>query len=221
MTSEVTWAGIAPALRHAGNGATETVGALSSQTTVYGLPRNATESRFTCGSVRGTFHAQLSAMTVDEAHAFSEVHLQEYESRGSPILREIQARLDFLRHVGLNYLQIDRSAATLSGGEAQRIRLASQVGSGLQGVTYVLDEPSIGLHGRDQTRLLEALVALRDRGNSVLVVEHDTETILAADYILEVGPERVEGGRIVGAGTLDQFMTTDALTAQYLGENDS
>jgi excinuclease ABC subunit A len=118
------------------------------------------------------------------------------------IVKEISNRLKFLTNVGLEYLSLSRSAETLSGGEAQRIRLASQIGSGLTGVMYVLDEPSIGLHQRDNDRLLETLKRLRDIGNSVIVVEHDHDAILAADYVIDIGPGAGEhGGKIVAEGT--------------------
>jgi excinuclease ABC subunit A len=121
---------------------------------------------------------------------------------GEKILKEITARLSFLINVGLDYLSLDRSAETLSGGEAQRIRLASQIGSGLTGVMYVLDEPSIGLHQRDNSRLLETLFHLRDLGNTVIVVEHDLEAIESADYVVDMGPGAGEhGGRVVAEGT--------------------
>ena len=117
-------------------------------------------------------------------------------------MHEIANRLQFLVNVGLDYLALDRAADSLSGGEAQRIRLASQIGSGLTGVMYVLDEPSIGLHQRDNDRLLETLKELRDLGNSVIVVEHDQDAILAADYVVDMGPGAgVHGGRIVAEGT--------------------
>ncbi len=134
------------------------------------------------------------------------------------VLREIRQRLAFLNEVGLGYLQLSRESGTLSGGEAQRIRLATQIGSGLAGVLYVLDEPSIGLHQRDNDRLIGTLRALRDLGNSVIVVEHDEDTIRAADYILDLGPGAgPRGGRIVAQGTLDQILQSeDSLTAQYL-----
>jgi excinuclease UvrABC ATPase subunit len=125
---------------------------------------------------------------------------------GEKILKEITARLSFLINVGLDYLSLDRSAETLSGGEAQRIRLASQIGSGLTGVMYVLDEPSIGLHQRDNSRLLETLTRLRDLGNTVIVVEHDLEAIESADYVVDMGPGAGEHGgqrggrRHAGAG---------------------
>jgi excinuclease ABC subunit A len=134
------------------------------------------------------------------------------------IVKEIAARLKFLADVGLGYLSLDRSADTLSGGEAQRIRLASQIGSGLVGVMYILDEPSIGLHQRDNQRLLDTLMNLRNLGNTVLVVEHDTEAILAADYVVDLGPGAgVHGGQVVAQGTPKEIMTNSAsLTGQYL-----
>ncbi len=134
------------------------------------------------------------------------------------IVKEIRARLGFLVNVGLGYLTLERSATTLSGGEAQRIRLASQIGSGLMGVLYVLDEPSIGLHQRDNARLLDTLVTLRDMGNTLIVVEHDEETMRAADYIVDIGPAAGEhGGHIVASGTLDEIIACrESLTGQYL-----
>ncbi|QAA94983.1 excinuclease ABC subunit UvrA [Pollutimonas thiosulfatoxidans] len=134
------------------------------------------------------------------------------------IVREIEARLQFLNNVGLNYLSLDRSADTISGGEAQRIRLASQIGSGLTGVMYVLDEPSIGLHQRDNDRLILTLQHLRDLGNSVIVVEHDEDMIRSADFVLDMGPGAGEhGGRIVAQGTPEALMANpDSLTGQYL-----
>jgi excinuclease ABC subunit A len=134
------------------------------------------------------------------------------------ILREIQARLGFLVDVGLDYLTLQRSAASLSGGEAQRIRLATQIGSRLMGVLYVLDEPSIGLHPRDNTRLLNTLKGLRDLGNTVLVVEHDAETILEADWVVDLGPRAGEhGGRVVAEGTLEDILQApESLTGAYL-----
>jgi len=134
------------------------------------------------------------------------------------ILKEIQARLGFLVNVGLDYLTLHRSAGSLSGGEAQRIRLATQIGSRLMGVLYVLDEPSIGLHARDNEKLLDALKDLRNIGNTVLIVEHDEETIRAADWILDLGPGAGEhGGRVIAQGTVDQILaSTDSLTGDYL-----
>jgi excinuclease ABC subunit A len=134
------------------------------------------------------------------------------------VIKEIIARLKFLNNVGLDYLSLDRSADTLSGGEAQRIRLASQIGSGLTGVMYVLDEPSIGLHQRDNDRLIATLKHLRDIGNSVLVVEHDEDAIRTADYIVDMGPGAgVHGGAVIAEGTLkDILKNKKSLTAQYL-----
>ena len=134
------------------------------------------------------------------------------------IIKEISARLRFLNDVGLNYLSLDRSADTLSGGEAQRIRLASQIGSGLTGVMYVLDEPSIGLHQRDNDRLIKTLVHLRDLGNSVLVVEHDEDMIRSSDYVIDIGPGAgVHGGKVVATGTPTEIENNPAsLTGQYL-----
>src|SRR5438445_4199891 len=134
------------------------------------------------------------------------------------IIKEIVNRLQFLNNVGLDYLALDRSAETLSGGESQRIRLASQIGSGLTGVMYVLDEPSIGLHQRDNDRLLTTLKHLRDLGNSVIVVEHDTDAILAADHVVDMGPGAGEhGGQIVAQGTPEDIRrAAHSLTGQYL-----
>jgi excinuclease ABC subunit A len=139
------------------------------------------------------------------------------------ILREINARLTFLSDVGLNYLELSRGATTLSGGEAQRIRLATQIGSGLQGVLYVLDEPSIGLHQRDNDRLVATLKHLRDLGNTVIVVEHDEDTIRAADYLLDIGPGAgIHGGRVIAAGTPDEVATSpDSITGKYLSGKES
>jgi excinuclease ABC subunit A len=138
----------------------------------------------------------------------------------APLLREIQSRLSFLLNVGLDYLTLSRSADTLSGGEAQRIRLASQIGSGLVGVMYVLDEPSIGLHARDNARLLKTLSQLRDLGNTVIVVEHDEEAILLADHVVDIGPGAgMHGGKIVAQGTPQAIMKNpDSLTGQYLAK---
>ena len=134
------------------------------------------------------------------------------------ILKEINDRLRFLVDVGLDYLNLSRASGTLSGGESQRIRLASQIGSGLTGVLYVLDEPSIGLHQRDNQRLLGSLKGLRDLGNSVLVVEHDEEAILTADYVIDMGPAAgVHGGEVVAEGTPAEIMAApQSLTGQYL-----
>jgi excinuclease ABC subunit A len=137
---------------------------------------------------------------------------------GDLALREIKARLQFLLDVGLDYLTLDRAAMTLSGGEAQRIRLATQIGAGLTGVLYVLDEPSIGLHQRDNGRLLQTLTKLRDLGNTLIVVEHDEETIRAANYIVDIGPGAgIHGGQIVSQGDLETLLSAeDSLTGAYL-----
>src|SRR5438094_2398817 len=149
-----------------------------------------------------------------------------YEGELSPVskviagelLKEIRSRLGFLLNVGLHYLTLDRAAPTLSGGEAQRIRLAGQIGSGLVGVLYVLDEPSIGLHPRDNARLLASLERLRDMGNTVVVVEHDEETMRAADHLVDFGPgPGVRGGQVVAAGSYQDVLKNPAsLTGQYL-----
>jgi excinuclease ABC subunit A len=133
-------------------------------------------------------------------------------------LKEIRARLAFLLNVGLHYLTLDRTAPTLSGGELQRIRLAGQIGAGLVGVLYILDEPSIGLHARDNQRLLESLEKLRDMGNTVIVVEHDEATMRAADHIVDFGPgPGVRGGEVVAAGSFDDIVSTrQSITGQYL-----
>ena len=134
------------------------------------------------------------------------------------ILKEINSRLDFLINVGLEYLTLSRNAATLSGGESQRIRLATQIGSRLTGVLYVLDEPSIGLHQRDNNRLIQSLLNMRDLGNSLIVVEHDTDTMLSADYLIDIGPGAGEhGGEVIAAGTPEEVMKNkDSLTGKYL-----
>ena len=137
---------------------------------------------------------------------------------GSQILKEIKARIQFLMDVGLDYLALSRATATLSGGEAQRIRLATQIGSGLVGVAYILDEPSIGLHQRDNDKLLKTLLHLRDLGNSVLVVEHDEDTMRAADYIVDIGPGAGKnGGNVVAVGTAEDIMRCkESVTGAYL-----
>ncbi len=149
---------------------------------------------------------------------FEHVELTEKEKKiASEIIKEILARLGFLREVGLDYLTLDRAANTLSGGESQRIRLASQIGSRLVGVIYCLDEPSIGLHPRDNIRLLNSLKELRDLGNTVIVVEHDEETMRNADWIIDLGPRAGEhGGKVVAQGTIDDILKSNSLTAKYL-----
>ncbi len=163
---------------------------------------------------------QITSMAVGRAHDFfGELKLPGKRGQiADKIVKEVQARLKFLVNVGLDYLSLNRSADTLSGGEAQRIRLASQIGAGLVGVMYVLDEPSIGLHQRDNERLLETLTYLRDLGNTVIVVEHDEDAIRMADYVLDIGPGAgVHGGNIVAAGTPEQVISNPAsITGQYL-----
>ncbi len=170
--------------------------------------------------VAGRSIHELSSLPLKEAQPFFE-HLELPGTRkaiAERIVREIANRVQFLNDVGLDYLSLTRSADTLSGGEAQRIRLASQIGSGLTGVMYVLDEPSIGLHQRDNARLIETLKRLRDLGNSVIVVEHDEEAIQAADHVIDMGPGAgVHGGEVVAQGTPDDVMRNPAsLTGQYL-----
>ncbi|MFN7711504.1 MAG: excinuclease ABC subunit UvrA [Curvibacter sp.] len=163
---------------------------------------------------------EVSQLTLRECHDyFSILQLRGAKADiADKVVREIRLRLKFLNDVGLNYLSLDRTAETLSGGEAQRIRLASQIGSGLTGVMYVLDEPSIGLHQRDNDRLIETLKHLRDIGNSVLVVEHDEDMMRAADQLIDLGPGAgVHGGRVVAQGTYEEVRANpDSLTGQYL-----
>ncbi len=167
--------------------------------------------------------ADMIDMPIDKSYAYfadeeSFSHLNEQQSMiAKSILKEIQERLFFLYDVGLGYLSLSRDARTISGGEAQRIRIASQIGSGLTGVMYVLDEPSIGLHERDTMKLIRTLNSLRDKGNSVIVVEHDKETILAADYIVDIGPGAGKfGGHIVFAGDAAKLAKAKTLTADYM-----
>jgi excinuclease ABC subunit A len=171
-------------------------------------------------TVAGDNIAQVSRRSVTQADAFfRDLELTEREhtiARG--ILKEIRERLRFMIDVGLDYLTLERSATTLSGGESQRIRLATQIGSKLMGVLYILDEPSIGLHQRDNRRLIETLLQLRDLGNTLIVVEHDEDTIRSADYMVDIGPGAGEsGGRIVAAGPVEEVLSDDqSLTAAYL-----
>jgi len=162
----------------------------------------------------------VCALSVEKADEFfATLKLTEFEQKiAAEVIKEIRARLGFLKNVGLGYLTLDRESGTLSGGEAQRIRLATQIGAALVGVLYVLDEPSIGLHQRDNDRLLATLKGLRDLGNTVLVVEHDADTIRNADYILDLGPGAgVHGGELVAAGALPQILENKkSLTGQYL-----
>ena len=164
--------------------------------------------------------AQLTALSIQDAKQFfSQIKLpQDKKIISAEILKEINRRLDFCINVGLEYLELDRKSSTLSGGEAERIRLATQVGSGLVGVIYVLDEPSIGLHHKDNDRLLSTLHALRDLGNTLIVVEHDEDTIRRADYVIDLGPGAGEnGGHVIYAGAVEGLMQCrESLTGQYL-----
>ena len=171
--------------------------------------------------IAGKNIADLADMDISELYEWVN-HVEEYLSPqqrkiAAEILKEIRNRLHFLVDVGLDYLSLNRASATLSGGESQRIRLATQIGSQLVNVLYILDEPSIGLHQRDNTRLIQSLKELRDMGNSIIVVEHDKEMMLEADYIVDLGPRAGRlGGNIVFAGTPKEIMKTDTLTARYL-----
>lgn len=171
-------------------------------------------------TIGGCRIAEITAMSIDDAATFFQtLSLTGQEAFiAEELLKEITQRLAFLMNVGLNYLTLDRTAPTLSGGEAQRVRLASQIGSGLVGATYVLDEPSIGLHPRDNTRLLQTLMSLRDKGNTVIVVEHDEETICQADTIIDVGPLAGQyGGEIVAQGSLQKILDCkESITGAYL-----
>jgi len=166
----------------------------------------------------------ITDMSIKEAKEFMDtLHLSDMRMEiAAPIIREITSRLDFMLNVGLDYLTLNRSAATLSGGEAQRIRLASQLGTGLVGALYVLDEPTIGLHQRDNDRLISTLLTLKKLGNTILVVEHDEDTIYAADYIVDIGPGAgVHGGNVVVSGWLDELLTapkndSGSVTLSYL-----
>ena len=164
--------------------------------------------------------AQLTNLSVRRLmEFFRDIQLSERQLMiGKQILREIRGRIGFLNDVGLDYLSLSQATGTLSGGEAQRIRLATQIGSGLVGVAYILDEPSIGLHQRDNDKLIHALKSLRDLGNSLIVVEHDEDTMLAADYIVDIGPEAGEyGGEVVATGTAEELMRNpNSITGEYL-----
>jgi excinuclease ABC subunit A len=164
---------------------------------------------------------EVSALSIDELHQFMgnlPDALDDQKKRiGGEVIKEIRDRTKFLLDVGLDYLSLDRSSRSLSGGEAQRIRLATQIGSDLVGVLYILDEPSIGLHQRDDERLISSLKELRDAGNSVIVVEHDKEMIMNADYVLDIGPGAGEhGGRVMASGTPAEIIASKTLTGEYL-----
>ena len=170
--------------------------------------------------ISGSSIADVARLSLaDCSKFFTNLVLDDRDAKiGAQVLREIQARLNFLLDVGLDYLSLERSAGTLSGGEAQRIRLATQIGSGLTGVLYVLDEPSIGLHQRDNRRLIETLIKLRDLGNTLVVVEHDEDTIKASDWIVDIGPGAgVHGGEVVHSGTYKEILTNKrSMTGAYL-----
>jgi len=170
--------------------------------------------------VDGTTIFEILKKSIGDAVDYYE-HLQLEGAKGEiaeKIVKEIRERLEFLVSVGLDYLTLARSAETLSGGEAQRIRLASQIGAGLMGVMYVLDEPSIGLHQRDNDRLLQTLTRLRDLGNTVIVVEHDEDAIRLADHVIDIGVGAgVHGGHVIAEGTAEEIShNPDSLTGQYL-----
>jgi excinuclease ABC subunit A len=163
---------------------------------------------------------EITSFSIEAAQKFfEELKLTDREQViAQAIMKEVRARLKFMTNVGLGYLSLDRISSTLSGGEQQRIRLATQIGSGLMGVLYVLDEPSIGLHQRDNEKLLEALISLRDIGNTLIVVEHDEATMMRSDYLVDLGPGAGKhGGRIVAAGTPEEVMKNkNSLTGKYL-----
>ncbi|HEP6058177.1 TPA: excinuclease ABC subunit UvrA, partial [Streptococcus pyogenes] len=172
------------------------------------------------GGEEGPHIGQISELSIaDHLQLLEELELTENESTiAKPIVKEIHDRLTFLNNVGLNYLTLSRAAGTLSGGESQRIRLATQIGSNLSGVLYILDEPSIGLHQRDNDRLIESLKKMRDLGNTLIVVEHDEDTMMQADWLIDVGPGAGEfGGEITASGTPKQVAKNKkSITGQYL-----
>jgi len=188
--------------------------------TVLDNPQSAIRNPQSPPSLPGLSIMDVCSLSIARADdLFDSLQLTEFQRKiAAELIKEIRARLAFLKNVGLGYLTLDRESGTLSGGEAQRIRLATQIGAGLVGVLYILDEPSIGLHQRDNERLLQSLEGLRDLGNSVLVVEHDEETIRRADYLLDLGPGAgVRGGELVAAGTVaDIEAAPRSLTGQYL-----
>ena len=170
--------------------------------------------------VAGKNIAEICKMSIKDSYEFfQDIKLSEKDyAIAKLVLKEIKARLQFLNDVGLDYLTLDRSSGTLSGGEAQRIRLATQIGSKLMGVTYILDEPSIGLHQRDNEKLINTMLSMRDIGNTVLVVEHDEDTMMACDYIIDIGPKAGEhGGQVVAVGTPEEIMANEnSITGAYL-----
>ncbi|MCW4384391.1 excinuclease ABC subunit UvrA [Salinibacterium sp. SYSU T00001] len=176
-------------------------------------------------TVQGSSIADVAELSLSDAYSFMrDLKLSDREAHiAAAVLREIRARLEFLLEVGLNYLNLARSAGSLSGGEAQRIRLATQIGSGLTGVLYVLDEPSIGLHQRDNRRLIETLVKLKNLGNTLIVVEHDEDTIRTADWVVDIGPGAGEhGGKVVHSGSYDELLHNElSITGDYLSGRQS
>jgi excinuclease ABC subunit A len=195
-------------------------GNVSARGEVSGGTPETTGRRPVLPQIPGLSIMDVCLLSVDKADEFfASLKLTEFQLKiAGEVIKEIRARLGFLKNVGLGYLTLNRESGSLSGGEAQRIRLATQIGAGLVGVLYILDEPSIGLHQRDNDRLLETLKGLRSLGNSVLVVEHDADTICAADYILDLGPGAgVHGGEVVAAGSLEQIKANKrSLTGRYL-----
>ena len=183
----------------------------------HGMRLNENALSFTVG---GKNIAEFTEMSVDDALVFVENLKLSHEKTiiAESIIKELKGRLGFLKNVGLGYLTLSRSSGTLSGGESQRIRLATQIGAGLMGVLYILDEPSIGLHQRDNDKLLSALKGLRDLGNTLIVVEHDEDTMRQADYIIDIGPAAgVHGGELIAAGTPEEIMNCEeSITGQYL-----
>ncbi len=183
------------------------------------LQGGAPQTRSAGGDIPRMNINETTRLSVGESlRRFESLELTPHEELiARQILKEIRERLRFMNNVGLDYLSLDRVTGTLSGGESQRIRLATQIGSQLVGVLYILDEPSIGLHQRDNSRLLDTLLALRDLGNTVVVVEHDRETMLHADHIVDLGPGAgVHGGEVVAVGTPSEVMASGSLTGQYL-----
>src|ERR671927_1800847 len=170
--------------------------------------------------IQGKSIMDICDLSIDDCYKFFQtIELSETERYiAKTILKEIISRLEFLRNVGLNYLSLNRMTATLSGGESQRIRLATQIGSNLTGVLYVLDEPTIGLHQRDNAKLIETLRKLRDLDNTLIIVEHDEEVIRSADWIVDIGPGAgVHGGKIVVSGTISEVLEReDSITGEYL-----
>lgn len=187
---------------------------------MFGMWWSAVKGKCIGSNRRGKNISEVTALSIEKLQNFlQELHLTETQQMiGGQILKEIRARIQFLMDVGLDYLTLARATGTLSGGEAQRIRLATQIGSGLVGVAYILDEPSIGLHQRDNDKLLATLKHLRDLGNSLIVVEHDEDTMLAADYIVDIGPGAGEhGGQVVATGNAQEIMKNPAsITGAYL-----